>query len=319
MKPLTMCAPSALPTSRSCRRIPFDAGGFVVNPLAATIFFGLVLIIVTYSFLDRGGAMTRLGPFGPLLPMVVIVWLLVGIYYGVKRLKRRAAKIRIKGPLFMRSLMNDCLKRTCGILIDRLEAPEISSAAILNDILKDKMLHICATDCLRFSDIRRQIESGRLKGTDGLQLASLFQTAMEYGKQELPGEIRQVADTVSRSRVDLEQLLERLKTAHRNLCTGTGNILVLLPPDDKKVASLRSTYRYRPPTPERAQRMVFALEALAYLKAIRHENVNPMDRKRYDAVSAEVIPKLADALNVYKRAWQDLVDAYERPRDQRPE
>ena len=297
--------------------MPVDNNGFVVNPLAATIFLGLVLVIVTYTWLDRSDALEHLGPFGPLLPMLIIVWLLVGVYYGVRRLRRRAAKIRIKGPLFMRSLMNDCLERTWGSLTDRLDAPELSSAAILNDILKDKMLHISATDCLRFSDVRRQIEGSRMKGTPGLQLARLFQTTVEYGKRELPGEIRQVADTVSRSRPDLAPLLERLTNAHQTLCTGTGNLLTLLPPDDKKVAAIRSTYRYRPPTPERAQRMGFALETLAFLKAARHENVNPMDRKRYDAVAAEVIPKLAEALHVYRRTWQDLVDAYEQPVDER--
>ena len=289
----------------------------MVNPLAATLFCGLVLIIVTYSLLDRSGAMTRLGPFGPLLPMVVIVWLLVGIYYGVKRLKRRAAKIRIKGPLFMRSLMNDCLERTCGTLSARIEAPEISSAEILNAILTDKMLYICATDCLRFSDVRRQIEGSRLKGTAGLHLARLFDTPATYDKKELPSEIRQVADTVARSRPDLGQLLDRVKNAHRSLCTDTADILALLPPDEKKVAAMRSAYRYRPPTPERARRMVFALETLAYLKAARHENVNPMDRKRYNAAAADVIPKLAAALEAYKRAWQDLVDAFEQTRGQR--
>jgi hypothetical protein len=190
---------------------------------------------------------------------------------------------------------------------------------ILNDILLDRMLHICVTDCLRFSDVRRQIEGSRLKGTDGLELARFFQTPVEYRKQALPDEIRQVADTVSRSRTDLRDLLERLKNAHQTLCTGTGDLLALLPPDPKKVEKIRSTYRYRPPTPQRAQRMVFALETMAYLKATRHENVNPMDRRRYDSVAAQVIPKLAETLNVYKRAWQDLVDAYELPRSERAE
>ena len=288
-----------------------------MNPVAATIFLGLVLIIVAYSALDLTGTITLMGPFGPVLPLLVIFWLMVGIYQGVKRLKRRSARIRIKGPLFMRSLMKDCLQRTCGMLEARLNAPEFSSAMILNDILADKMLHICATDCLRFSDVRRQIESSRIKGTTDLELAHLFQTIVAYGKQELPGEIRQVADTVLRSRLDLESLLARLKDAHRTLCTGTGDILSLLPPDPKNVEKVRSTYRYRPPTPERAQRMVFALETLAYLKATRHENVNPMDRKRYDTVAAQVIPKIAEALNGYRRAWQDLVDAYEQPQGER--
>ncbi len=284
-----------------------------MNPVAATIFFGMVLTIMVYSVLDLTGTMTRLGRFGPTLPLIVIVWLMYGIYRGIKRLKRRAARIRIKNPLFMRSLMTGCLERTCGMLATRLNAPEISSAIILNDILRDKMLHICATDCLRFSDIRRQIEGSRLKGTNGLELAYFFQTAVEYHKQSLPDEIRQVADAISRSRPDLKDLLERLKSAHQTLCSENGNILVRLPPDAKKVEKIRSTYRYRPPTPQHAQRMVFALETLAYLKATRHENVNPMDRRRYDTVAGQVIPELADALNVYKHAWQDLVDAYESP------
>ncbi|MCB2147919.1 MAG: hypothetical protein KQI81_15690 [Deltaproteobacteria bacterium] len=309
--------PSTRPDRRRNRSAAANESGFIVNPVAATIFFGLVLIIVVYSALDLTGAMTQWGPFGPVLPLLIIFWLMVGVYMGVKRLKRRAVRIRIKGPLFMRSLMNDCLDRTCGMLETRLNTPAISSLMILNDILLDKMLHVCAVDCLRFSDIRRQIEGSRLKGTDDRVLARFFQTAVEYRKQPLPGEIRQVEDTVLRSRTDLKELLNRLKYAHQTLCTGTGNILALLPPDEKKVEKIRSTYRYRPPTLQRTQRMVFALDTLAYLKATRHENVNPMDRRRYEAIAQQAIPKLADALNAYRQAWQDLVDAYERPQNER--
>jgi hypothetical protein len=235
----------------------------------------------------------------------------------VRRFKRRAVRIRIKGPLFLRSLMNDCIKRTCGELERLMNNPECASAQIFNAILLDKMLYICVRDCLRFSDVRRQIESSRLKGTANLVLARFFQTSVEYRKKELPGEIRQLAETVSRSRPDLKDLLEGLKIVHQSLCTGSGNLLAMLPPEPKKVEKIRSTYRYRPPTPERAQRMAFALETMAYLKATRHENVNPLDRRRYDAVAAQVIPKLADTLDAYKRAWQNLVDAYEHPQSQR--
>ena len=309
--------PSTRPDPNRHHNIAANQSGFMVNPVAATLFFGLVLTIVVYSVLDLTGNMSQLGPYGAALPLLIVVALMVSAYKGVKRLKRRAVRIRIKGPLFMRTLMNDCIERTCGKLARRLNNPEISSAQILTDILLDKMLDICARDCLRFSDIRRQIESSRLKGSTDLVLAGFFQTAVEYRKKALPGEMRQVAETVSRSRPDLKDLLERLKVAHQTLCAGTGSILALLPPDTKKVAKIRSTYRYRPPTPERAQRMAFALEVMDYLKATRHENVNPLDRRRYDAVAAKVIPKLADALDAYKRAWQDLVDAYERPQSER--
>lgn len=285
----------------------------MINPVAATIFLGLVLIIVIYSILAHTGIMARLGRFGPLLPMLIIAWLLAGIYLGVKRFKHRTARIRIKGPLFMRSLMSDCLERTCGALETRLNRPAVSSSKILNDILLDKMLHICKTDCQRFSDIRQQIENSRLKGTHGLELAGFFENPLEYRKQTLPDEIQQVADMVARSRRDLKDPLERLVRAHQALCTNTGNLLALLAPDPKKIEQIRTTYRYRPPTPERARRMAFALETLAYLKATRHENVNPVDRKRYDSVAGQVIPQLAQALDRYRQAWQALVDAYERP------
>jgi hypothetical protein len=260
--------------------------------------------------------MAQLGYFGPVLPMLIILWLMVGIYQGVKWLKRRTTRIRIKGPLFMRSLMNDCLERTCGVLEKLLNTPEIISTRILNAILTDKVLHICATDCLRYSDIRREIEGSRLKGAPDLELADFLQTTVAYRKQPVPFEIQHAADTVSRSRPELNKLIKRLKDAHQDLCTGgTGNILALLPPDPKKVEKLRTTYRYRPPTPERAERMAFALETLAYLKATRHANVNPMDRHRYDTVAKQVIPTLAQALTRYRQAWQDLVDAFERPED----
>lgn len=289
----------------------------MVNPLAATIFLGMVLVIVVFSALELSGGMGRLGPFGPLLPLLIIFWVLVGIYQGVKRLKRRVARVRIKGPLFMRSLMNDCIRRTCGQLAARLDAPERTSAEILNDILTDKVLWIGRTDCLRYSDIRRRIEAARLKGTPDLELAALFQSPVAYDKQALPGEIRQVDELVARSRADLKDVLARLKDAHRTLCTGTGDLLKLLPPDAKKVATVRSTYRYRPPTPERAQRMVFALESLDYLKAARHANVNPMDRKHYESVAAQVIPRLGEAFHGYRQAWQAVVDAYETPESER--
>lgn len=286
----------------------------MVNPLAATLFCGLVLIIIVYSALDQAGTLTRLGRFGPVLPLFVIAWLMYGIYRGLSYLKNRSSRMRVKGPLFMRALMNDCLERTCGALEKRLNTPGTPSAAIFNDILLDNVHAICKADCMRFSDIRRKIESSRLKGTPDLSLAGFFQTRTAYSKQALPDEIQQVAELASRGRSELKGPLDRLKKAHAALCTGTGSIFDMLPPDPVSVDKLRSTYKYRPPTPERALRMTFALETLAYLRAIRHENVDPMDRRRHDAAAVEAIPKLSDALAAYKAAWQALVDVYESPR-----
>jgi hypothetical protein len=250
---------------------------------------------------------------GAVLPLPFIGGLMFGIYLGLKRLKQHKARIGIKGPLVLRSMMNKCLQRTCGDLETILKAPHMTSATIFNAILLDKMLWIGTTDCLRYINIRRQIEDSGLKGTNGLTLSRFFQTVEAYREQEPPAEIRQVEDLVGRSRTDLQGLLGRLKDAHQSLCAGTGDILALLPPDPKKVDKIRAGYRFAPPTTQSAQRMAFALETLAYLKAVRYKSVNPMDRQRYDAAAEQGIPKLGGALKNYRRAWQDLVEAYEQP------
>jgi hypothetical protein len=285
-----------------------------VNPVAAALFSGLILIVLIYSTLDLTGLTSRWGAWGAVLPLPVIGGLMYCIFLGMKGLRRHRTVIRAKGPLYLRLLMKSCLERTCGELDTRLSAPEVSSAAIFNAILLDKTLYIGATDCVRYSDIRRQIEGSGLKGTDDLVLSRFFQTFEEYTQQALPVEIRQVEDLVARSRSDLQSLLNRLKSAHEALFSGAGDVLVLLPPDPKKTEKISSSYRFTPPSPQSAQRMAFALETLAYLKAVRYKSIKSTDRRRYDAAADEGIPKLGSALKDYKQAWRDLVDAYEQPR-----
>jgi hypothetical protein len=285
-----------------------------VNPVAAALFSGLIFIVIVYSTLDLTGLTHRLGAWGAVLPLPVIAGLMYGIYLGVKRLRYHRASTGAKGPLYLRLLMSSCLERICGELDKKLNNPEMTSATIFNAILLDKTLHISATDCLRYSDIRRQIEGSGLKGTDALALSRFFQTDEEYREQALPVEIRQVEDLAARSRSDLQSLLERLKDAHRSLFMGVGDLPALLPPDPKKTEKIRSSYHFTPPSPYSAQRMAFALETLAYLKAVRYKNVDAMDHQRYEAVADEEIPKLGRALKDYKQAWQDLVNTYEQPK-----
>jgi hypothetical protein len=284
-----------------------------VNPVAGAAFSGIILIVMVYSTLDLTGAASRMGLWGMVLPVPVIGGLMLGIYFVLKRLKQHKAGMAIKGPMYLRYLMNNCLQRTCGDLEARLNAPETDSAAILNAILLDKMLWIGIKDCLRYTEIRRQITDCGLKGTADLALSRFFQSVEEYQEQVLPYEIRQVDDLAARSRTDLQIHLKRLKEAHQFLCAGTGDIMELLPPDPNKAENIRSSFRFSPPTSPSAQRIAFALEALAYLKAVGYKDVSPTDRQRYEATADQAIPKLGAALKNYRRAWQDLVDAYEQP------
>jgi hypothetical protein len=288
------------------------AGGFSVNPVAGAVFSGIILIVLIYSTLDATGTATWLGAWATLLP--AIGGLMALIYLGLKRLRQRRKRIRTQGPFYFRHLMKNCLKRTCGSLEKMLDTPETASATIFNAILLDKMLWIGATDCLRYLDIRRQIEDSGLKGTNGLALNGFFQAVEVYREQELPAEIKQADELVARSRPALKDRMERLKSAHQALCTGTGDILALLPPDPKRAEKILGSYRFTPPTPEGARRIAFALETLAFLKAVRYKNTDSQDGQRYRAAADIGIPKLAGALRDYQQAWKDLVDAYEQPK-----
>lgn len=290
------------------------AGRCAVNPMAGAAFSGIILIVLVYSTLDLTGAASRMGMWGTVLPAAVIGVLMLGIYFVLKRLKQHRSEMAIKGPRYLRYLMNNCLQRTCGDLETKLTAPETDSAEILNAILLDKMLWIDIKDCLRYAEIRRQITESGLKGTADLALSCLLQSADEYREQVLPYEIRQVDDLAARNRTDLQSHLKRLKEAHQALCSGTGDILELLPPDPDKAEKIRASYHFSPPAPPGAQRIAFALETLDYLKAVRYKDLSPTDRQRYEAAADQAIPKLGAALKNYRRAWQDLVDAYERPK-----
>jgi hypothetical protein len=284
-----------------------------VNPVAGAAFSGIILIVLVYSTLDLTGTASRMGFWGSVIPVPVIGGLMLGIYFVLKRLKQRKAGMALKGPLYLRYLMNNCLQRTCGDLEAMLNAPETNSTAILNAILLDKMLWTGIKDCLRYTEIRRQITDSGLKGSADLALSRFFQSAEEYRELVIPYEIRQVDDLAARSRTDLQVHLKRLKDAHQALCSGTGDIMELLPPDPNKAEEIRSSFRFSPPTAPSAQRIAFALETLDYLKAVRYKDASPTDRQRYEAAADQAIPKLSAALKNFRRAWQDLVDAYERP------
>ena len=133
-----------------------------MNPVAGAVFSGIVLVVLVYSILDLTGIANRIGVLGTALPLPVIGGLMYGVFAGLRALRQHKRHIRIKGPMYLRHLMDSCLKRTCGELEAMLNAPETASTTIFNAILLDKMLWIGATDCLRFIDVRRQIEDSGL-------------------------------------------------------------------------------------------------------------------------------------------------------------
>ena len=95
------------------RRVPFYAqDGFTV--MGATIFTGLVMLVVAFSILAQYGPLTRIGPVGISLAVVLILVLLAGVHNGLRRIKFRRFRTGVKDPLFMRAFMQSCYAEDCG-------------------------------------------------------------------------------------------------------------------------------------------------------------------------------------------------------------
>ncbi len=285
--------------------------GFFFSPLAASVFIGLMLIVSVFSVMESYLLLGKIGTWGYAGIFTGILVIVFGLYKGLARLKGRRFKQGSSDPLYLRSLMADCFEKVCAPLEKRLENPSLSSSDILNDILLDKALEIFESDCMRFTDIRRQFEKSRLKLPDHVNFRDFFTPEKTYDERPLTGEIQQVADAVSRRNSDLSEAFAHLKKAHRELFTSLGDYLNIFSPPQVQVEKLIKSHRYNPPAPDEAQRIIFAVNTLAYLKSVRFENVKKDQARLYETFADQFIPKLAGYIKAYKRQWERTVRAYE--------
>lgn len=291
-----------------------NENGFTFSPLAATVFIGMILVISVFTLLENYALMETMGRWGIAVPLIVIAGILFCVYKGLSRVKNLRFKKGKNDPLFIRSLMTASIKKNCEAMEKRLKDPSISSTDILYELLLDKILAICAKDCMQFSEIRQKFEQSRMKSTGNTHFDDFFFTHGEFDKNPPQKEIKIVSDAVVRQHSHLNDELEELKQAHRNLFTSMGDYLDLFPPQPKKVEELVATYRFRPPTKDQAMRMVFALDTLDHIKKVRYDRVNSKEKQIYDDIAQTRIPEMGRCIKQYRSAWENLVDANENKR-----
>ncbi len=306
------------------KKSPADRGGhfcaqdgFAV--MGATIFAGLVMLVVAFSILAQYGLLARMGPGGISLAVLLIVVLMAGVYQGLRLNNSRRFRTGVKDPLFMRAFMQSCYASDCGriekVLADRQKTPPL----ILNGLLAEKAQRIIETDARQMVDILEMYCKSGLKKNKDPVMDRFFHTPDSYEEAPLPTEIEHIIQVVTTRYPQLASALEKMLVARAHLFTLMGDYLDLMPPSRHHFNFIKKTYRYNPPDDETTRRIAFALDTLKLLDAYNNQELRGERLTRHGRLAAERIPLLATAVSQYKTAFETLVESYEAmPLNQAP-
>ena len=287
--------------------------------MGVTIFAGLVMLVVAFSILAQYGLLARIGPGGISLAVLLILVLMAGVHQGLRHIKSRRFRTGVRDPLFMRAFMQSCYDSDCGriekVLADRKMTPPL----ILNDLLAEKMQSIIQTDARHMVDILEMYCKSGLKKNKDPVMDRFFHTPDSYEEAPLPTEIEHIIQAVTTRYPQLAPDLENMLVARAHLFTLMGDYLVLMPPSTHHFNFIKQTYRYNPPDDETTRRIAFALDSLKLLDAYKNQELHGERLTRHGRLAAERIPRLAEAVNAYKAAFENLVESYEAmPMNQAP-
>jgi hypothetical protein len=283
----------------------------------AAIFAGLVLMILGFSVIAE-----RLGE-SPYLSWayagasVAIGLALLGIYRLLRFLEKRRVATGRRDPLLLRRLMEVELEATAGPLRERLDNPDLTVAAVFDQLLQDQIEALFTTDALRFTDLRRNLEKSGIEKQTGSGLRRFFISDGAYSETPLPEALHLMERAVAKSHDEgLAEGLVQLKTAHRELHTFMGDYLDLLPCTPEEIAKLQKRYPFRPPDEDLAREMIFAGKFLNHLIR-RHSGEADAGAIRSEGAFLESaakvrVPGLSAALAAYEKAWHELLDAYDQ-------
>jgi hypothetical protein len=283
----------------------------------AAIFVGLILMVLVFWMISY-----RLGESPYLTWAYAGASVGIGLtFLGVYRLLRFLQKHRLvsgrRDPLLLRRLMEAELEKVAGPLRKRLDDPDLTVEAVFDHLVQDQIEALFATDALRFSDLRRQLEATGIDKQAGSGFRRFFVPAEDYAKTPLPEALLLMERAVAKSHDEgLAEGLMRLKEAHRKLTTFMGDYLELLPCPEEEIARLQKRFPFRPPEAHRAREMIFAgkfINHLIPLKAGASESSSLHTRETALQEAAKIrVPGLSAALAAYESAWQELLDAYDK-------
>jgi hypothetical protein len=283
--------------------------GFTV--LGATIFAGLIMLVVAFSLLAQYGLLAQIGQSGMGLTVILVIVGMVGVYKGARFIKSLRFRTGIKDPMFMRAFMQSCYAGDCGRIEKALADTEGTPLLILNDLLAEKMQRILQTDALNLVDVQEMYTKSGLKKTSEPEMDRFFHTPEAYEKELLPEEIEHIIQAVTTKYPELMTALDSMLAARAHLFTLMGDYLDIMPPSAHYFKFIKKTYRYRPPDDETTRRIAFALDTLSLLRAYNNQELRGERLIRHGRLAAERIPQLAAAVSHYKTTFETLVEAYE--------
>jgi hypothetical protein len=291
--------------------------GFAV--LGVTVFAGLVMLVVAFSILAQYGFLARIGQGGIGLAVLLILAGMAGVYKGLRSIQSLRFRTGAKDPLFMRAFMQSCYASDCGriekLLADRQKTPPL----VLNALLAEKVQHIVKTDARHMVDVLETYCKSGLKKNKEPVMDRFFHTPESYEEAPLPQEIEHIVQAVTTRYPQLEPALANVLAARARLFTLMGDYLVLMPPSTHHFNFIKKTYRYNPPDDETTRRIAFALDTVKLLKAYKNHELRGERLTRHGRLAAERIPRLAEAVESYKAAFEELVESYETmPMNQAP-
>jgi hypothetical protein len=289
---------------RFCAQDGFTAMG-------ATIFAGLIMLVVAFSLLAQSGLLTQIGRGGMSLAVILILLGMVGIYKGMCFIKSWRFRSGTKDPMFMRAFMQSCYAGDCGRIEKLLADTDKTPLLILNDLLAEKMQSIFQTDALNLVDVQEMYAKSGFKKNNKPVMNRFFHTPGSYEEEPLPEEIAHIIQAVTTKFTGLEPALFSMLEARVNLFTLMGDYLDVMPPSTHYFKFIKKTYRYRPPEDNTTRRIAFALDTLSLLKAYKSQKLQGELLIRYSRLAAERIPRLAAAVSQYRVAFENLVEAYE--------
>ncbi len=289
--------------------------GFAV--MGATIFTGLVMLVVAFSLLAQYGLLSKLGQGGIGLAVLLIIAGMAGVYKGLRFIQSLHFRTGGKDPMFMRAFMQSCYARDCGRIEKELADRQKTPPLILNDLLAEKVQRIIETDARHLVDVLELYCKSGLKKNKEPVMDRFFHTPDSYEEAPLPTEIEHIIEAVNTRYPQLEPALEKMLAARAHLFTLMGDYLVLMPPTMHHFKFIKNTYRYNPPDDETTRRIAFALDTLKLLTAYNNEELQGESLTRHGRLAAERIPLVATAVSQYRTAFENLVESYEAiPMDQ---
>ena len=287
--------------------------------MGATIFAGLVMLVVAFSILAQYGLLAQLGQGGISLAVVLVFAGMAGVYKGLRFIQSLRFRTGAKDPLFMRAFMQSCYDSDCSRIEKVLAEREKTPPLILNELLAENIQRIFQTDARYLVDVCEIYTKSGLKKNREPVMHRFFHTPEAYAKAPLPQEIEHIIQAVTTRYPQLKSELDSMLAARAHLFTLMGDYLVLMPPSTQHFNFIKKTYRYNPPDDETTRRIAFALDTLKLLDAYKNQELRGERLTRHGRLAAERIPRLAEAVKAYKAAFEKLVEGYEAmPMNQAP-